>query len=210
MRRAINHLRRVDPVMERVIEQVGPYTLRPRAEGTHFEHIARAIIYQQLSGKAAATIHGRVCALFASGRMEPTQLVTLPDESLRAAGLSRQKVAYLRNLAEHATNGQLRIDVLHELPDAEIAAQLVSVKGVGIWTAQMFLMFRLGRPDVLPGSDLGIRKGVQRAYRMRTMPTPKRVEALGAKWAPYRTVASWYLWRLLDVDPAAKKKRLKR
>jgi DNA-3-methyladenine glycosylase II len=207
MRRALNHLRKADPVLQRVIERVGSYRLKPRSEGTHFDHIARAIVYQQLSGKAAATIHGRVCALFPNAAIDPALLLTMPDEQLRGAGLSRAKAAYLRDLAARSTSGALRVDMLHELPDDDILSQLVAVKGVGVWTAQMFLMFRLGRLDILPGSDLGIRKGVQMAYGMRSLPTPKKVEELGARWAPYRTVASWYLWRLLDVEPAPRQRR---
>jgi 3-methyladenine DNA glycosylase/8-oxoguanine DNA glycosylase len=206
-RRAIAHLKKTDPVLDSVIDRVGAYQLRPRNEGSHFDHIARAIVYQQLSGKAAATIHGRLCALFPEGRVEPALLREMPDERLRAAGLSRQKIGYLRDLATHTTQGTLRVDALHELPDEEIATQLVKVKGVGIWTAQMFLIFRLGRPDVLPVNDLGIRKGVQVAYRLRKLPSPKQVEKIGAKWTPFRSVASWYLWRLLDVAPAPRQKR---
>lgn len=190
-----------------MIERVGDYRLKPRSEGTHFDHIARAIVYQQLSGKAAATIHGRVCALFPNAAIDPTLLLAMPDEQLRGAGLSRAKALYLRDLAARTASGELQVDGLHELSDADILAQLVSVKGVGVWTAQMFLMFRLGRPDILPGSDLGIRKGIQMAYGMRSLPTPAKVEELGAKWAPYRTVAAWYLWRLLDVEPAPRQRR---
>jgi DNA-3-methyladenine glycosylase II len=208
-RLAVAHLRRVDPVMERVIDRVGSCRLRPRSEGTHFDHIARAIVYQQLSGKAASTIHGRVLALLNGPPIHPGTLISTPDEPLRAAGLSRQKISYLRDLAARSANGALKIDLLHELSDEEIASQLVQVKGIGIWTAQMFLMFRLGRPDILPGSDLGIRKGVQIAYRMRKLPTPKQVEQIGARWAPYRTIASWYLWRLLDVEPAPRRRSRK-
>jgi DNA-3-methyladenine glycosylase II len=207
MRRALNHLRKADPILQRVIERVGAYRLTPRRDGTHFDHIARAIVYQQLSGKAAATIHGRVCALFPNSAIDPGLLLAMPDERLRAAGLSRAKALYLRDLAARSTSGELRVDSLHELSDEEILAQLVAVKGVGVWTAQMFLMFRLGRLDILPESDLGIRKGVQMAYSMRTLPTPKKVEELGARWAPYRTIAAWYLWRLLDVEPAPRQQR---
>ncbi len=209
-RRAIAHLRKTDPVLDSVIERVGAYQLRPRNEGSHFDHIARAIVYQQLSGKAASTIHGRLCALFPNGRVDPALLRTMPDETLRAAGLSRQKIGYLRDLAAHTTEGTLRIDSLHELPDEDISAQLVKVKGVGIWTAQMFLIFRLGRPDVLPVNDLGIRKGVQVAYKLRKLPSPKQVETIGARWMPFRSVASWYLWRLLDVAPAPRQQRARK
>ena len=198
-RKAINHLKKVDPVLRGVIEQVGPCRLRPMTEGSHFEFIARAIIYQQLSTKAAATIHGRVQAL-CGGSLSADPLALLTDEALRSAGLSRQKLGYLRDLAARASDGTL--DTVHfpNLPDEEVTRQLVQVKGVGVWTAQMFLMFRLGRPDVLPVLDLGIRKGVQRAYRLRKLPDARRVEKIAATWAPYRTVGSWYMWRVLELD----------
>ena len=168
-------------------------------DGSHFEFIARSIIYQQLSGKAAATIHGRVQTL-CGGALSTEPLTRLPDEALRGAGLSRQKLSYLRDLATHAANGTLDTVHLPELPDEEIIRQLVQVKGVGVWTAQMFLMFRLCRPDVLPVLDLGVRKGVQRAYRLRKMPDARRVAKIAASWAPYRTVGSWYMWRVLELD----------
>jgi DNA-3-methyladenine glycosylase II len=198
-RKAINHLKKVDPVLRDVIAKVGRCRLRPMTEGSHFEFIARSIIYQQLSGKAAATIHGRVQAL-CGGALSTEPLIKLPDEALRGAGLSRQKLSYLRDLAAHAANGTLDTVHLPELPDEEIIRQLVQVKGVGVWTAQMFLMFRLCRPDVLPVLDLGVRKGVQRAYRLRKMPDARRVEKIAALWAPYRTVGSWYMWRVLELD----------
>lgn len=197
-RKAINHLKKADPVLRSVIEQVGPCRLRPMTEGSHFEFIARAIIYQQLSGKAAATIHGRVQTL-CGGALSADPLTQLPDDALRGAGLSRQKLSYLRDLAARAKEGTL--DTVHfpDLPDEEITRQLVQVKGVGVWTAQMFLMFRLGRPDVLPVLDLGIRKGVQRAYRLRKLPDARRIEKIAASWAPYRTVGCWYMWRVLEL-----------
>jgi len=185
-------------VLRKVIEQVGPCRLRPLTEGSHFEFIARAIIYQQLSTKAAATIHGRVQAL-CGGVVGAEPLTTLSDDALRGAGLSRQKLGYLRDLAARAADGGLDAVRLPELPDEEVTRQLIQVKGVGVWTAQMFLMFRLGRPDVLPVLDLGIRKGVQRAYRLRKLPDARRVEKIAAPWAPYRTVGSWYMWRILEL-----------
>ena len=197
-RKALAHLRRADPVLQRVIEQVGPCRLRPMTEGSHFEFIARAIVYQQLSTKAAATIHGRVQTL-CGGAVSAESLGVLSDEALRGAGLSRQKLGYLRDLTARAAAGTL--DTVHfpDLPDEEITKQLVQVKGVGVWTAQMFLMFRLGRPDVLPVLDLGVRKGVQRAYRLRKLPDSRRVAKIAAPWAPYRTVGSWYMWRVLEL-----------
>jgi DNA-3-methyladenine glycosylase II len=192
-RKAIAHLER-DPAMARVIDKVGPCRAELRDQGTHFHSVLRAIVFQQLSGKAAATIHGRVEAIYGGRGPLPHELLATEDATLRAAGLSRQKLGYLRDLAAKAA----LLDDLHELPDEEIIARLTQVKGVGVWSAQMFLMFRLGRPDVLAAGDLGIQKGVQKAYRLRSRPTPKRVLAIGEKWRPYATTACWYLWRSLD------------
>jgi DNA-3-methyladenine glycosylase II len=199
-RKAIAHLKKVDPVMATVIDAVGKCTLQPRAEWTHFDALLRSIVYQQLSGKAAATIHGRVLTLIGDGAGAPKRIVETSHEAFRAAGLSNQKASYVRNLAEHVLDGSLPVDSLHELDDEAIIAALTQVKGIGVWSAQMFLMFRLGRPDVLPDLDLGVQKGIQKAYRLRKLPTPKQVARRGAKWAPYRTVASWYMWRILEVD----------
>lgn len=198
-RQALVHLKRADPVMERVISLVGPCRFAVHSEGTEFNYLARSIIYQQLSGKAAATIYGRVLALTGRPQLAPRSLMALTDAQLRAAGLSRQKTAYLRDLAEHAVRRRLPIERLAERSDDELHAMLQQVTGIGVWTVQMFLMFRLGRPDILPVSDLGVRKGVQIAYGLRGLPPPTRVEKIGSRWAPYRTIASWYLWRLLDV-----------
>jgi DNA-3-methyladenine glycosylase II len=199
-RKAIAHLKKVDSVMADVIRQVGKCTLEPRAEWTHFDALVRSIVYQQLSGKAASTIHGRVVTLIGTGDAAPSNIISKTHEELRAAGLSNQKASYVRNLAEHVLDGSLPVNSLHELSDDEIIAALTQVKGIGKWSAQIFLMFRLGRPDVLPDLDLGIQKGIQKAYRLRKLPTPKQVMSRGAKWAPFRTVASWYLWRILDVE----------
>lgn len=197
-RRALAHLRAADPKLAAVIDRVGPYRVRPRAEGTHFDHVARAIVYQQLSGKAAGTIYGRLCDLFAGRPPAPAELVAAPDAALRSAGLSRQKLAYLKDLAARALSGEVPFERLHELDDAAIIDALTRVKGVGVWTAQMFLMFRLGRPDVLPVLDLGIQNAVHRAYRLRRRPTPKQVARIGAPWHPHCTAACFYLWRSLE------------
>lgn len=199
-RRALAHLRKSDERIARVIEQVGPCRFTRRVEGTHLDALLRAIVYQQLSGKAASTILGRVLAIYGNRYPTPAELLATPEEQLRAAGLSRQKLSYIRDLARHVEEGLLPVDRLDALDDAEIIAALTAVKGIGRWSAQMFLMFRLGRPDVLPELDLGIRKGLQRAYRMRKLPTPRRVQAIGARWSPYSTYACWYLWRSLDGD----------
>jgi DNA-3-methyladenine glycosylase II len=198
--KAIGHLKAVDPVLAGVIDTVGKCTLVPRAEGTHFDAVVRSIVYQQLSGKAAATIHKRVLDLLDEKNPKPVQLMKMPDAKLRAAGLSGQKTRYVKGVAEMVHSGQLEIERLHDLSDDEIIAALTSIKGVGLWTAQMFLIFRLGRPDILPAGDLGIQKGVQTAYRMRKLPKPDKVLKMGRKWAPYRTVGAWYMWRLLDVN----------
>ena len=197
-RRAVAHLKRADPVLARVIARVGPCRFEPRAEGTHFEAVARAIVYQQLSGKAAGTIHARFHALYGGRAPEPAELLATGDEALRSAGLSRQKIGYLRDLAARVDAGDLPLDRVDALGDDDLIAALTRVKGVGRWTAQMFLMFRLGRPDVLPDLDLGVQKAIQLAYGRRAMPKPADVLRTGAPWAPYRTVASWYLWRFLD------------
>jgi DNA-3-methyladenine glycosylase II len=198
-RRATAHLKKVDPVMAEVIAKVGTYKGWPTSDGTHFDAVARSIVFQQLSGKAAGTIHGRFHGLYGGRAPLPSELATTSDEQLRAVGLSRQKSAYLKDLGARVASGELPIETLHELTDEEIISALTQVKGIGRWTAQIFLMFRLGRLDVLPDLDLGIQKGIQRAYRLRKLPAPERVKKIGAKWAPYRTVASWYLWRLLDT-----------
>jgi DNA-3-methyladenine glycosylase II len=198
-RKAIAHLKKVDPVMAEVIDAVGPCKLSPRTEWTHFDALVRSIVYQQLSGKAAATIHGRVLLLIGDGAEAPGKISATSHEALRAAGLSNAKARYVRNLAEHALDGSLPVETLHELSDDEIIAALTQVKGIGKWSAQMFLMFRLGRPDVLPELDLGVQKGIQKAYRLRKLPTPAQVLRRGARWAPYRTVAAWYMWRVLEL-----------
>ncbi len=198
-RKALNHLKRVDPVMARLIKAVGPCRFGARTEHTHFYHLTRAIVYQQLSGKAAATIHGRFVALFPTQPPHPRDVAAAKDEALRGAGLSRQKASYIKDLAGRVHSGELPLERIEALSDAEIIEALTKVKGIGKWSAQMFLMFRLGRPDVLPELDLGVRKAVQLAYRLRKMPTPKRVLAIGKAWSPHATIASWYLWRSLEL-----------
>ena len=196
--RAVSHLKKSDPAMGKVIDLVGPCRFEARTEGTHFDHIVRAIVYQQLSGKAASTIHSRVRALYGDRAPTPAELLATDDATLRGAGLSWAKIKYVKDLSAHALDGRLLIEQLHELDDAAIMDALVQVKGIGRWSAQMFLMFRLGRPNVIPELDLGIRKAVQRAYGLRKLPTPARVLEIGSKWEPYGTIASWYLWRSLE------------
>jgi DNA-3-methyladenine glycosylase II len=197
-RSAVRTLKRVDPILAKVIEAVGPCRFETRREGTHFEALTRSIVYQQLSGKAAGTIHGRFVALAPGGRPNPADVLAMQEERMREAGLSRQKIAYLRDLAAHVDGGTLPLDEIESMTDDEVIKHLVQVKGIGRWTAQMFLMFRLGRPDVLPELDLGIQNAIQRAYRLRKRPLPERVRRIGSKWSPHSTIACWYLWRSLD------------
>ncbi|GAC1687497.1 MAG: DNA-3-methyladenine glycosylase [Gemmatimonadaceae bacterium] len=194
-----------------MITRVGPYRAVVSTTGTHFDALLRSIVHQQLSGKAAETIHTRLLALYGGRAPEPRELLATDDPTLRGVGLSRQKVAYLRDLAQRIVSGDVELDRLHELTDQEIVAALIRVKGIGRWTAQMFLLFRLGRPDILPDLDLGIQNGIMRTYGLRSRPTPKKVLELGAKWSPYASVATWYLWRSLDVpSPKAPSPRAKR
>jgi len=199
---ALDHLRR-DAAFAAVIDRIGPCGFAADRRGTHFAHVARAIVYQQLSGKAAGTIYGRLVTRL-GGTPTPARVLALPLADLRAVGLSGQKAAYIRDLAARIADRSLPVARLARLDDATIIAALTAVKGIGTWTAQMFLMFRLGRPDVLPSNDLGIRKGVQLAYRLRALPAPAQVERLGAGWSPYASVASWYLWRVADAENAAR------
>jgi DNA-3-methyladenine glycosylase II len=182
-----------------VIERVGPCRLTPRTDGADFDHLARAIVYQQLAGKAAAAIHGRLLGLYGDRPPTPAELLATSALRLRRAGLSRQKLGYLRDLARRVHSGALPLSDLSQLPDEAAIEALTEVKGIGVWTAQMFLMFRLGRPDVLPTLDFGIRNAMRVAYRLRGMPKPAHMERIAAPWRPYRTVACWYLWRSLDV-----------
>lgn len=197
-RSAVRHLRRSDPVLADVIARHGPHRFELRTGGSHFDAIARAIVSQQLSVKAASTIHGRFRALYDGAGGTPDSVARIPETRLREAGLSWQKIGYIQDLARRVATGELELDRIDEMSDDELITRLTAVKGVGSWTAQMFLMFRLGRPDVLPVLDLGIQKAVQRAYGLRKRPTVSRLEKIARSWAPYRTIACWYLWRSLD------------
>jgi 3-methyladenine DNA glycosylase/8-oxoguanine DNA glycosylase len=196
-RRALAHLRRADPVLAKVIDRVGPYRFKPARVGTHFDAVVRAICYQQLNGKAAATIYERLCGLWGHPPT-PRELLRVSEEKLRGVGLSRQKLGYMKDLAARCASGEVPIDDLDDLDDAGIVGALTRVKGVGVWTAHMFLFIRLGRPDVLPSLDFGIRSAIKKWWRLKTMPSPRRVEEIGKAWSPYASVASWYLWRSLD------------
>ena len=199
--KALAYLRAADPVLGAWIDQAGPCGWTRLSDGTHFDHIARSIVYQQLSGAAASTIHGRMLALYDGRNPTPAELVRTADEKLRAVGLSGRKVEYIKDLARRTHAGSLAVERIHEMDDAEVIETLTSVRGIGQWTAQMVLMFRLGRPDVLPVLDLGVQKAIKLLYRLRAHPTPERVAKIGARWAPHRTVASWYLWRRVDNPP---------
>jgi DNA-3-methyladenine glycosylase II len=199
LRAAVRHLERADPVLAGIIERVGPCRYVQREKGSHLDALVRAIVGQQLSTKAASTIHSRVVALIDAEQPLPEHWLALEDPALRAAGLSRQKIAYVRDLARHVQDGLLPVAQLHALDDDEAIRALTRVKGIGVWTAQMFLMFRLNRPDILPVLDLGIRNAITRAYRLRKEPTDKRMHAIAKSWAPYRSIASWYLWQSLEL-----------
>jgi 3-methyladenine DNA glycosylase/8-oxoguanine DNA glycosylase len=190
---ATNHLRSVDPVLAGLIDAHGRYDVSVREDPYHA--LLRAILFQQLAGAAANAIQKRFHALYGDRPPAPQELLDTSDEDLRAAGLSRQKMGYMRDLAMHVLEGTLDLDQIRELDDAEVTKQITAVKGLGEWSAHMFLMFHLGRPDVLPIGDLGVRNGMKAAYRLEESPTPKQALEIGARWAPYRSVGSWYMWR---------------
>src|SRR5512135_2165572 len=197
---ATTHLARVDPVMRELIQEIGPCTLTPRVERSPFESLARAIAFQQLHEKAAESILKRFIALFPGRRFPgPEELLSIDDASIRVAGFSRAKILALRDLASKALDGTVPANrVIRRLDDEAIVERLIEVRGIGRWTVEMLLIFQLGRPDVLPVDDFGVRNGFRIAYGRRTMPTPRVVARHGERWKPYRTVASWYLWRAVD------------
>lgn len=199
---AITHLSTSDSRMGALIHAVGPYPGSLRPAHDPFEALAEAITYQQLSGKAAATIYGRFTELLPSPEApKAADVIKLTDEQMRGAGLSRAKTAAIKDLAARTLDGTIPSAAdLHQLPDQDIIDRFTIVKGIGPWSVKMFLMFRLGRPDVLPHTDLGIRKGVQRLDGLNDLPAPKAVIERAEPWAPYRTLASWYLWRCLELD----------
>ena len=197
--RARRLLLRRDPVLAAVIKKHGACGLAAAQRADHFSALVRAITGQQLSTKAAATIYGRLVALMPGG-VTPEALSALTDDQMRASGMSRQKIAYFRDLSEKALCGVVRLDLLESMTDDEVIAALTQVKGIGRWSAEMFLMFRLHRPDVLPVDDLGIVNAVKNVYGLRKRPTAARIRKIGEAWRPYRSVASWYLWRSLDNE----------
>jgi len=198
MKQAIETLKRADPVMREIIERHGPYRIRYLEPG--FEALAKAVVYQQLSGRVASVIFQRLVEAAGDGRLTAEAALKLSPARLRALGLSRQKIAYLKELARQTLDGALDLKALRQLPDEEAMRVLTSLKGVGPWTAHMFLIFALRRRDVLPAGDLGIRAAVRKWYGYDSLPAPAEVERRGEIWRPYRTVASWYLWRSLEPD----------
>lgn len=202
----VEHLRAADPVLRGLIDRLGADALGDARAGRpadHYGALVRSIVGQQLSTKAARAIYGRLTERFGGRTPTPAEvLADDPDELRTEAGLSRAKVSFLRSLAEHVQRGELELELLDDLPDEEVIAELVAVKGIGTWSAHMFLMFHLERPDVLAVGDLGIRRAVERAYTLDAIPEAPALEELAEPWRPYRTLACRFLWRSLDVTPA--------
>lgn len=203
---AESHIAKSDRRLRKVIRLAGPFTHRPEKIQSPFESLLRAIVYQQLSGKAAATIYGRLVATLPKRRAEwPTALLVVDSDSLRAVGMSWAKVAAVKDLAAKTLDGAVpTLARLKKMDDAEVVAHLTQVRGIGAWTVEMMLIFKLGRPDILPVSDLGVRSGFRLAYGNNVMPTPKELIAAAEPWRPFRSVASWYLWRAVDLHRAGK------
>jgi len=199
-KKAHRHLANTDPRMAQLIARSRRYNIAPAVSIRPFDALAESIAYQQLSGKAAATIFGRVRALYPKRkRLDPEQLLATPDETLRAAGLSRAKTAALKDLAAKTIDGTVPSSrALLRMSDDEVIARLTQVRGIGRWTVEMLLLFDLGRPDVWPVDDYGVRKGFAKTFARRKLPTPKQLMKIGEKWRPYRSVAAWYFWRALD------------
>jgi 3-methyladenine DNA glycosylase/8-oxoguanine DNA glycosylase len=204
MHDAVAHIAAADPAMARMVDLVGPYEpTRRRLGGGHFGALARAIVYQQLAGKAAAAIHGRFVALY-ENKPTPEEVLATPDETLRSVGLSGTKAASIKDLAAKTLDGTVRLHNVGRLTDDAIVERLTQVRGIGRWTAEMFLMFQLGRPDVWPVDDYGVRKGWALIHgRADALPTPKELQVAGEAYRPHRSVAAWYCWRAVDVSPPA-------
>jgi DNA-3-methyladenine glycosylase II len=196
MRKAVNHLKKSDPILAAIIERVG--SCRMQFAEPQFERVAESIVYQQLNGKAAATIFARFAAI-AGEPLTPAGILKLTNEQMRAVGLSQQKSSYMRDLAEKTQSGALDFARLPDLSDEEVIKHLTQVKGIGVWTAHMFLMFSLRRPDILPIGDYAVQMAIKKHYRKRKHPKPKDMEKIAKAWAPYRSVACWYLWQSLDI-----------
>lgn len=197
MREAIHHLKTSDPILSEIIERVGEYAITFR--DPDFETLAKSIIYQQLSGRVASVIFERLSKA-AGGKITPENVLKLRPSRMRALGLSGQKTAYIRDLARHTRDGRVVFDELHGLTDQEVIDRLTQVKGIGVWTVHMFLIFALRRVDILPTGDLGIRNAIRKAYGLEELPSPADMERLADRWRPYCTVASWYLWRSLEPN----------
>ena len=196
MRKAILHLKKADPVLRDIIESVGP--CRMEYGEPEFASLAEAIVYQQLNGRAAVTIFNRFADL--AGRpLTPQGILKLTEAQMRGAGLSKQKLSYLRDLAAKTHAGELNFAQLPDLPDDEVIKHLTQVKGIGVWTAHMFLMFALRRPNVLPTGDYGVQVAMRKHYKKRKLPKPLQMEKIAKSWEPYRSVACWYMWRSLDI-----------
>jgi DNA-3-methyladenine glycosylase II len=195
MRATLQHLRK-DPVLAGIIARVGPCAMQFR-EPT-FETLVRSIVYQQLSGRVASVIFKRLHEAAGEEHLTPAGIMRMRSERMRRVGLSGQKTLYIRELAKHSRRGKIVFETLPEMEDAEVIAHLTQVKGIGVWTAQMFLMFALRRPDILPVSDLGIRSAMKKAYGLKDLPKPGEMEKIAAAWKPHTTIACWYLWRSLE------------
>jgi 3-methyladenine DNA glycosylase/8-oxoguanine DNA glycosylase len=195
------HLAAADERLALVIERAPTCSLRAKRLGSLFTVLMRAIVYQQLNSKAAGTILGRVEALFPGERIEPAALLAMPENALRAAGLSRNKLASVRDLAARTLDGTVPSPAAaRAMGDDELVARLTEVRGIGPWTVHMLLIFDLGRPDVMPSGDYGVRMGFKKLYRKRSEPTPEQIERHASRWQPYRSVAAWHLWRVHEID----------
>ncbi|HEV7892430.1 MAG TPA: DNA-3-methyladenine glycosylase [Pyrinomonadaceae bacterium] len=197
---AVRHLRAADSMLAKLMERAGPFALKIRRLHDPFEALARNIVFQQLHGKAAEAIHARVVALCGGGRLRPEDVLGAKEEEMRGAGLSAAKLAALRDLAAKTLDGTVpTLARMRRMTDEEIVERLTQVRGIGRWTVEMLLMFRLGRPDVLPVGDFAVRKGFAIAYGLRESPKPKELTEYGERWRPYRSVASWYMWRAVEL-----------
>jgi len=201
MRKAIIHLKKKDAVLRRIIETVGPY--RMEFLEPVFSTLVRSIVYQQLSGKVARVIYNRLLEAADNGSgLTPQAILKLTPGKLRKIGLSRQKSAYILDLARRTHEGSVVFETMHQLSDREVIEHLTAVKGIGVWTAHMFLIFALRRTDVLPTGDLGVRMAIRKAYELSDLPKPAEIEAIAGAWRPYCSIAAWYLWRSLDNEAA--------
>ena len=196
MRKALNHLKKSDPILAAIIDRVGPFKIAYREPV--FESLVRSIVYQQLHGKAAATIFGRLHAAAKADPLTPESILRLRPARMRALGLSKAKMTYIRELARLTRDGEIDFDNFPALEDAHVIEQLTACKGIGVWTVHMFLIFALRRTDVLPTGDLGIRAAMKKAYNLAELPKPDEMQRIAASWRPYCSIASWYLWRSLD------------